>query len=182
MDQLPDYPYRDDALLVWNAIHDWVESYLDLYYLSDQDVVEDTELQAWLAEMVAQDGGRMTEIGETASDQEQPSLRTKAYLADMVTLIIFTGSAQHAAVNFSQSTYMTYIPNLPLAGYRPAPKSTKATTQDYFNLLPSLKQAETQMDMTYLLGSLYYTLLGNMEKSTLRILGCNLYSKHFSNS
>ncbi|ABW25861.1 lipoxygenase family protein [Acaryochloris marina] len=160
VDQLPDYPYRDDALLVWNAIHDWVESYLDLYYLSDQDVVEDTELQAWLAEMVAQDGGRMTEIGETASDQEQPSLRTKAYLADMVTLIIFTGSAQHAAVNFSQSTYMTYIPNLPLAGYRPAPKSTKATTQDYFNLLPSLKQAETQMDMTYLLGSLYYTLLG----------------------
>lgn len=160
VDQLPDYPYRDDALLVWDAIHNWVGSYLNLYYLNDQDVVEDTELQAWLAEMIAEDGGRMTDIGEISSEQESPSLRTKAYLTDMVTLIIFTGSAQHAAVNFSQATYMTYIPNLPLAGYRPAPKSTQANTQDYFDLLPSLKQAETQMDMTYLLGSLYYTQLG----------------------
>lgn len=158
--QLPDYPYRDDALLVWDAIHNWVEGYLDLYYLSDQDVVEDTELQAWLAELIAKDGGRMADIGETSSAQETPSLQTKAYLTDMVTLIIFTSSAQHAAVNFSQATYMTYVPNLPLAGYRPAPTSTPVNTQDYFNLLPSLQQAETQMDMTYLLGSLYYTQLG----------------------
>lgn len=159
-DQLPDYPYRDDALLIWEAIHDWVENYLGLYYHSDQDVVEDTELQAWLQEMTAEDGGRMTDIGETSTDQEMASLRTKVYLADMITLIIFTGSAQHAAVNFPQSAYMTYIPNLPLAGYRPAPTSTNATTKDYFDLLPSLKQAETQMNMTYLLGSLYYTQLG----------------------
>ncbi|WP_299412523.1 lipoxygenase family protein [Acaryochloris sp. IP29b_bin.148] len=159
-EQLPDYPYRDDALLVWGAIHDWVASYLDLYYLSDEDVVADTELQAWLAEMIAEDGGRVTDIGETSSAQETPSLRTKAYLTDMVTLIIFTGSAQHAAVNFSQAAYMTYIPNLPLAGYHPAPSSTQASVQDYVKLLPSLKQAENQMDMTYLLGSLYYTQLG----------------------
>jgi|GEM_PF-699265 len=159
-DQLPDYPYRDDALLLWEAIHDWVDSYLGLYYRSDQDVVEDTELQAWLQEMMAEDGGRMIDIGETSVDQGTASLRTKAYLTDMITLIIFTGSAQHAAVNFPQSAYMTYIPNLPLAGYCPAPTSTNATTQDYFNLLPSLKQAETQMNMTYLLGALYYTQLG----------------------
>jgi arachidonate 15-lipoxygenase len=158
--QLPDYPYRDDALLIWQAIHDWVEHYLNLYYDQDQDVVNDNELQAWLQELMATEGGRITDIGETTANQATPSLRTKAYLTDMVTLIIFTGSAQHAAVNFPQSAYMTYMPNLPLAGYRAAPTSTEVAIADYLDLLPSLKQAETQMNMTYLLGSLYYTQLG----------------------
>jgi arachidonate 15-lipoxygenase len=159
--QLPDYPYRDDALLIWDAIYQWVSDYLSLYYLSDEDVCGDTELQNWLADLLDPKKGQLHGIGESSPEHPTPGIRTLDYLTDAVTLLIFTCSAQHAAVNFPQSRLMTYAPNMPLAGYRPAPSSaTGATVEDYFDLLPSLEQAETQMNMTYPLGSVYYTRLG----------------------
>jgi len=161
-EQLPDYPYRDDALLIWEAIHQWVTDYLALYYTSDEAVVQDTELQAWLAELISPTGGKIKDIGEFAAGEMAPAIRTRAYLSDAIAHIIFTASAQHAAVNFPQSTLMAYVPNMPLAGYRPAPTvATGGTAQEYLDLLPSLEQAEVQMNMTYPLGSLYYTRLGD---------------------
>ena len=32
---LPYYPYRDDGLLVWEAIGEYVQKYIDIYYLDD---------------------------------------------------------------------------------------------------------------------------------------------------
>ena len=159
--KLPNYPYRDDGLLIWDAIHQWVSEYLGLYYHNDKDVLQDCELQKWLADLMAKNGGRMAGIGEKTSEQDTPSIHTLKYLIDATTLIIFTSSAQHAAVNFPQASMMTYGPSMPLAGYQPAPASaTGSTEEDYFAMLPSLEQAETQMNMTYPLGSVYYTTLG----------------------
>jgi arachidonate 15-lipoxygenase len=59
---LPVYPYRDDALSVWDAIHQWVRDYLNLYYLTDEDIQKDTALQAWAAEISAYDGGRIPQL------------------------------------------------------------------------------------------------------------------------
>ncbi len=162
---LPDYPYRDDALLIWNAIHDWVSSYLRLFYGDDSAVLNNPEIQAWIQDLTDPHGGQMTGIGEITDSSSTPQIRTLSYLIEAVTLIIFTASANHAAVNFPQSSFMTYMPNMPLAGYREAPKVTDMTDEDYFALLPSLSQAETQMNMTYLLGSIYYTQLGNYGES-----------------
>jgi len=160
--QLPDYPYRDDALLVWEAIHRWVSTYLSVYYSNDSAIAQDSELQAWAAELTAEQGGAVRGFGESAASESAHSIQTLTYLTDALTLIIFTSSAQHAAVNFPQSRLMTYAPNMPLAGYRAAPTSaTGATAQDYLDLLPSLAQAEVQMNMTYPLGALYYTRLGD---------------------
>ena len=161
--KLPDYPYRDDAMLIWDAIHQWVENYLSVYYQSDRDVVEDSELQRWFESLIADDGGRMTGFGESNSSGGF-DLHSRAYLVDAVTLIIFTSSVQHAAVNFSQATYMSYSRNMPFAGYHPAPKqATGATKDDYFNLIPPLEPAEAQMNIAYTLGSVYYTQLGQYQ-------------------
>lgn len=161
-EQLPDYPYRDDALLIWDAIHHWVSDYLALYYPDDEAVRQDTELQNWFAELISKEGGKVVDIGETSPEDSTLRIRTLAYLKDAIALIIFTASAQHAAVNFPQATHMTYGPNMPLAGYEPAPTTaTGATSEDYLALLPPLEQAETQMNMTYPLGSVYYTRLGH---------------------
>jgi arachidonate 15-lipoxygenase len=157
---LPIYPYRDDALLIWNAIRQWVADYLQLYYPTDNHVQNDAALQAWAAEASADDGGRVRDFGEDGK------IKTRDYLIDAATLIIFTASAQHAAVNFPQKYLMSYAPALPLAGYLPASVlKREVTKQDYLNLLPPLEQAQKQLNLLSLLGSVYYNKLGEYPRS-----------------
>lgn len=152
---LPVYPYRDDALLVWDAIRQWVSDYLQLYYATDREIQNDTALQSWAAEVQAYEGGRISEFGEDGR------IQTRDYLIDAVTLIIFTASAQHAAVNFPQKDLMGYAAALPLAGYVPASiLKREVTEQDYLNLLAPLDQAQRQYNLLALLGSVYYNKLG----------------------
>jgi arachidonate 15-lipoxygenase len=153
---LPVYPYRDDALLIWNAIHQWVSDYLKLYYTSDNDIQEDKALQNWAHEVQALDGGRVPDFGEGKG------IETCPYLIDAVTLIIFTASAQHAAVNFPQKDLMSYAAAQPMAGYLPASiLKGEVTEEQYLKLLPPLEQAQRQLNLLHLLGSIYYNTLGH---------------------
>lgn len=157
--KLPVYPYRDDGLLIWGAIHDWVEAYLSLYYNSDNDVQGDLSLQNWAQELVAFDGGRLQDFGD-----RDGKIATLEYLVDAVTMVIFTSSAQHAAVNFPQNGIMSFAPAMPTAGYETAKGVGVGTSkQDWLNLLPPLDQAQQQINLLYLLGSVYFTKLGNYE-------------------
>lgn len=64
---------------------------------------------------------------------------------------------------------MSYAPNMPLAGYRPAPTTkTGATEADFVAMLPTLDMAELQMDLGYLLGTVHYTQLGQYERNQFR--------------
>jgi len=156
---LPIYPYRDDALLVWDAIKQWVSDYLNLYYPTDENIQKDTALQTWAAEISAYDGGRIRDFGEDGS------IKTRNYLIDATTLIIFTASAQHAAVNFPQKDLMSYAAAIPTAGYLPASTlKREVTEQDYLNLLPPLDQAQRQYNILSLLGSVYYNKLGEYQQ------------------
>ncbi len=156
-DALPINPYREDALLVWQAIETWVTDYLSLYYPTDASVQNDAALQAWAQELQAADGGRVSDFGENGL------LRTQSYLIQAITLIIFTASAQHAAVNFPQGDLMVYTPGMPLAGYQPAPTSIARSHTDYLDQLPPLHQALNQLELTYLLGQVYHTQLGQYD-------------------
>lgn len=156
---LPVYPYRDDALLVWDAIYQWVSDYLNLYYPTDETIEKDIALQTWADEISAYDGGRIPDFGEDGG------IKTLNYLIDATTLIIFTASAQHAAVNFPQKDLMSYAAAIPLAGYLPASTlKREVTEQDYLNLLPPLDQAQRQYNLLSLLGSVYYNKLGEYEQ------------------
>ncbi len=150
---LPVYPYRDDSLLYWHAIRPWVTQYLRIWYRSDSDLAGDFELANWFAELKAHNGGRVHGLsGE---------IGTFEYLVDVATLIIFTSSVQHAAVNFPQYDLMSYAPNMPLACYAPRPTRKKGGTEaDYLKMLPPLDQAELQLALGYILGSVHYTILG----------------------
>ncbi len=149
---LPDYPYRDDGLLLWEAIHDWVEAYVALYYEDDDAVQLDHELQDWAAELIAWEGGRVIGFGQDGG------VKTRAYLVDALTILIFTGSAQHAAVNFPQFELMSYAPAFPLAGFSPG------DTGSWFDLLPPLDIALKQTETARLLGCVYHTRLGRYEE------------------
>lgn len=162
-DAFPVYPYRDDSLLYWDAIHEWVDAYVRIYYQADTDVQQDTELQAWGRELNSQDGGRLQGLPNNGA------LRRITEVVEVVTFVIYTCSVQHAAVNFPQYDHMSYVPNMPLAGYRPAPTSkTGATEADFIAMLPTLDMAELQMELGYLLGTVHYTELGQYDRRQFR--------------
>ncbi len=158
-EQLPDYPYRDDALALWNAIHGWVSDYTALYYSGDADVVGDYELQAWVQELVS--AGHLQDIGE-AEPGKTPCLSTLGYLNKLLTQVIFTASVEHAAVNFPQRTAMSFTPAIPLAGYAafPGSASSGAEATQLLDLLPPLNQAILQQAVLAGLGNVYHTVLG----------------------
>ncbi len=158
---LTDYPYRDDALLYWNAIRTWVSDYLRTYYRSEADLRDDSELGDWYRELVAPDGGRVKGFGRNGA------LGGLNDLIEGVTLLVFTSSVQHAAVNFPQFDLMTYVPNMPLAGFTEGPPSNEAGEQDLLDLLPPLPSARLQLVILYLLGTIHHTTLGEYGPSEL---------------
>ncbi len=76
-------------------------------------------------------------------------------------MIIFTASAQHAAVNFPQASQMTYVPQFPLAGYLPAPLTKNVGEEQFLEMFAPLDNAVLQIDVLTLLGSVYHTQLGH---------------------
>lgn len=145
---LKDYPYRDDALLIWNVIHDWVETYVQVYYRSDADVANDSELAAWVEFL--QTDGRIKGF---------PAVTNRETLIDVLTMIIFTGSAQHAAVNFPQRTVMSYAPAFAAAIWGGDVNNT-SSREEWLQLLPPIAVAKEQLRTLYFLGSVYYRKLG----------------------
>ncbi|HMX99580.1 MAG TPA: lipoxygenase family protein [Agitococcus sp.] len=150
-DCLTDYPYRDDALLIWATIEQWVKNYIDLYYQGSEDVINDSELQAW-ANSIITDG----------KIQGFMPINHKDVLIETLTMIIFTASAQHAAVNFPQKPLMTYAPAISGAGWQACPTTQIGHTQaDWQKFLPPIEQSFEQLNILYLLGSVHYRPLGD---------------------
>jgi arachidonate 15-lipoxygenase len=152
-----EYPYRDDALLVWGAIERWVESYLRLHYATDAEVAADEALARWAAEIVARDGGRVAAFGEDGAGR----IHTLAYLIQALTMIVFTASAQHAVVNFAQAELMTLASTTPGALATPAPRTRAEGAQgSWADMLALLDAALFQLEFLNLLGGVHYTQLG----------------------
>lgn len=152
------YPYRDDALSLWGAIFKWVSVYLDVYYKNDQDIVNDVELAAWVTELI--EAGHVVGFG----DNESGKILSLEYLQQAVTMLIFTCSAQHAAVNFTQHDFAGYPPNMPAAGYTPPPTVKQQNTGEWLDLLPPVNMSAQQVELVFLLSSVYYTTLGQYKE------------------
>ena len=148
---LADYPYRDDALLVWDAIHEWARQYVDLYYAHDADVVADTELAAWAACLAGE--AKIKGFGAIA---------TRAQLAEVCAMVMFTASAQHAAVNFPQKDIMAFAPAVTGAGWQAAPNGQRGHDKaGWLAMMPPMALALEQLNVLELLGSVHYRPLGD---------------------
>lgn len=156
---LPDYPFRDDGLLVWNAIRDFVAGYLRLYYASDADVAGDTELQAWAAELADPSLGRVRGLVPP---------RDLAALTTLLTRIVFACGPLHAAVNFAQYDAAAFAPNMPAAAFARPPagaRSLQPAVLDAFllEMLPPPPQADLQLKTVTELTSYLYDRLGHYQ-------------------
>jgi arachidonate 15-lipoxygenase len=157
--RLPDYPFRDDGLLVWEAVGTFVRRYLRLYYTSDADVVADREVQAFAAELIAPDGAHVPGL--------QPP-RTIEELAVILTRIVFTCGPLHASVNFPQYDDAGFIPNLPGSAYARPPQELHGlddATLDalLLQVLPPPHQTVLQVQTVTELTSYQFDKLGHYE-------------------
>ncbi|KAJ8758905.1 hypothetical protein K2173_002684 [Erythroxylum novogranatense] len=104
---IEDYPYASDGLLIWSAIEEWVESYVNHFYSEPNSVTSDIELQAWWNEIKSK--GHY----DKRDEPWWPKLETKEDLSGILTTVIWIASGQHAAINFGQYPFGGYVPNRP---------------------------------------------------------------------
>ncbi|KAG8435189.1 hypothetical protein GDO86_013216 [Hymenochirus boettgeri] len=124
-EEIPYYFYRDDGMKVWEAIKNFVSDVVDIYYTNDNTVCEDDELQAFVKDIVVY-GFR-----DNKKSGFPKTLKTKEKLTEYLTLVIFTASAQHAAVNFGQYDWCSWIPNAPSTMRCPPPTEKGVVTIEH---------------------------------------------------
>ncbi|CAM9249501.1 unnamed protein product [Ascophyllum nodosum] len=166
------YPYRDFGTQYWEAIYTWVKEYLDarllIYYTNDKDIEEDYELKGFVEEMTGI--AQMMWLNEFYTSNDKKGIITKARLSsagqpeDVIASIIYSASVLHAAVNFPQSPTMSFVPSCPGSMFAPIPSEKKERTfKDYLAHLPPLEVAKEHVTVLTLLGSIFYTKLGDYE-------------------
>ncbi|XP_041959559.1 polyunsaturated fatty acid lipoxygenase ALOX15B-like [Alosa sapidissima] len=138
LEDVPNYYYRDDGIQLWNIIYRYVTGVLQHYYTSDEHVQKDTELQSWIREIFTNGflGRSNTGIPESFQRMED--------LLKFVTMVIFTVSAQHAALNNGQFDFGGWMPNYPTALRKPPPKEKGQTTMD--TILETLPNVSTTVN------------------------------------
>ncbi|XP_076843064.1 polyunsaturated fatty acid lipoxygenase ALOX15B-like [Brachyhypopomus gauderio] len=149
VENIPNYYYRDDGLDLWNVINVFVQRVIVHYYLNDADVERDSELQNWIKE-IFQNGF----MGNVSTGIPQ-SLNKVDELVKFVTMVIFTVSAQHAAVNNGQFEFGGWMPNFPSTIRQPPPTRKGATTEQ--TVVDAMPDVNTTVNILIVL----YTLSKN---------------------
>ncbi|XP_043077296.1 hydroperoxide isomerase ALOXE3 isoform X2 [Puntigrus tetrazona] len=135
LESVPNFFYRDDGLQLWSIIKDFVRSMVEIYYQSDSDVQQDTELQDWIKEIFTHG------FLEQSSTGIPQCFSTVEEVIQFVTMVIFTVSAQHSALRAGQFDYGSWFPNAPGSLKRPPP-TTKGSS-DKNTLLDTLPDTNT---------------------------------------
>ncbi|XP_045894226.1 hydroperoxide isomerase ALOXE3-like [Micropterus dolomieu] len=134
----------------------FVQGVLSYYYKNDDDVKDDSELQKWILDIF--EHGFLSQAGTGIPR----SFTTVAELVKFVTMVIFTGSAQHAAVNSGQYDYGGWMPNTPPTLQRPPPAKGTASEATMLQTLPDVNTTVQGMATVWLLSkqSLDFVPLG----------------------
>uniref|UniRef100_H2MR43 Arachidonate 15-lipoxygenase type B n=1 Tax=Oryzias latipes TaxID=8090 RepID=H2MR43_ORYLA len=134
LEDVPNFYYRDDGLKLWNIMQRFVHGILSFYYKTDCMVQNDAELQNWIQEIFENGFLRRSETGIPQK------FTTVAELVKFVTMVMFTCSAQHAAVNTGQYDLYGWMPNGPSTMQEPPPTHKgKADEASFLSTLPDVQ-------------------------------------------
>ncbi|XP_067828049.1 polyunsaturated fatty acid 5-lipoxygenase-like [Heptranchias perlo] len=144
VEELKGYYYKDDGLQIWSAIHKFVNKIVRFYYENDQQVKDDPELLAWIKDL--------TGIGfqDLKNSGIPTSFSNRNELCKFLTMVIFTCSAQHAAVNNGQYDWGAWVPNSPCSMRKPPPTTKGTVTMEHImESLPDITQSCIEMAITW---------------------------------
>ncbi|XP_071945339.1 polyunsaturated fatty acid 5-lipoxygenase-like [Antedon mediterranea] len=158
---LPNYHYRDDALLLWNVISKYVNTVVSAHYDAPEKLSNDYEVQEWhkMLSTPYKTGG----VGIKGIPGDG-AFKTWEQVAQTVTSIIFTSSVSHAAANFGQYDNYGFPPHYPsfIKGDPPINKDAK-TEEDVLKSLPDKEKTLSIMVVTKLLSDRGTNPLGDFE-------------------
>ncbi len=151
VDKLPHFAFRDDTLLLWQAIKVFVTTYVNCYYASDAAVVADTEVSAWIDELCSPQLGNISGLAPPTTRDE---------LAQIVAQMIYIAGPQHASVNYGQYPLGSYAPSVAASVYAKAPTAEDVITDCMPWFLP-LDVALYTISFEYLLSGVQFDVLGH---------------------
>lgn len=168
--RLPEFPFRDDTLLLWGAIRAYVRAYLGVYYDGDAAVRADGEVQAWVGEITGPHAAAFQGLLGLTNTGPTPTLDSLDYLADIVSLLIYMGGPQHANVNYAQYPMMSYLPNVSGTAYAPPPTRSPGgdAETEMLKVLPPIDVSLYQLSFGYLLSGVQYDTLGHYSDNPRR--------------
>lgn len=152
-DEVLEHPYRDDAKLVWQAIDAFVGEYVRGCYPDDAAVAGDTELAAFVRELMASEGGRLVDV---------PSPKTRDQLQSLIATFVWIAGPGHSSVNFPQFPFMGFVSNMTGASFAPIPTpETPDEEAELTKMLPPLRIAMEGVTMVYFLSNMRPSKLGH---------------------
>jgi arachidonate 15-lipoxygenase len=159
VDDLAAYPFRDDTLLLWKAIKEFVTSYVAIYYDDDHAVSTDRELRAWVDELGSAQHGHLPGF--------PAALDTRDQLVQVVAQMIYTAGPLHASVNYGQYPFAGFAPSVAAAIYKAAPTRGDLIDEEtqYLEWLPPLDVALYTVSFVYLLSSIQFDTLGHYDSN-----------------
>lgn len=148
--RLPNYHFRDDALLLWTKVTEHVRKVLIQFYRSDKDVADDSEIQAFLSDV--REKGLKKASADDTSNGIPVALTSIDELVEFASLILYQSSCYHASMNYGQLDYFAFAPNYPSA-MRQAPPTTRGhtTNKSIMETLPNKADQAVAIAFSYYL-------------------------------
>lgn len=145
MESIPRFYYRDDGMKLWKIVNSFVKAIVKYYYPSDDEVVRDSELQEWIKEIFTHGF-----LSKSSSGIPERFARVDEVI-QFLTMIIFTASVQHAAVNNGQFDYCGCVTNNPSLLRKSPPTMKGSSTLDtILKTLPSVGETAVTMALLWL--------------------------------
>jgi arachidonate 15-lipoxygenase len=149
---LPVFPYRDDGLPLWNAIKTFATNYVDAWYERDAVVANDRQIEAFVRELGAPEGGNLSHKGFPEK------VMTKVDLASVIARLIWQAGPGHGGINYSQYQYYGPIANACGAAY--AQYSAEGPLPQLMDVLPPIDQSISHGDILNQLTQKVFGTLG----------------------
>ena len=128
---LSSFPFFEDASILHASIHSFMVAFIDTYYVRDDLLAQDHELQSWIQEATAE---------ALVLDFPPSPLTHKETLVDILTQIAFLAGVSHHVLNGGEpATTSGALPLHPSAMYAPPP--IKKGVKDLMSYLPPIDEA-----------------------------------------
>ncbi|XP_071966226.1 polyunsaturated fatty acid 5-lipoxygenase-like [Antedon mediterranea] len=164
-DVLPNFHYRDDGLLIWNAIKKYVATVVNAYYKTDDQVENDFELHGFRSTLSKNvDAGGCAIPGLPGND----GFESREQVIEMFTVIIYIASAGYASSQHNIYESYAYPPAYPtlLRGDPPMDKSER-TESDLMAALPEKNKMLGMLAVVKLWSLISKSKLGEFESTWL---------------